>query len=193
MGPPAKGGALSNMERFKIEVDQFSWIGGVRDDPDDLCLHGRVTVRFGKAVLEYFGTVSATALYLLKTLTEDKVMRPEEIQMVPCCGFFLIASEDLSSVSIIGCDDGLDWSTQHEDGGVRMTLSDGTSVWVSLEEYKAQVLAFADKVEAYYNACQPKRIPKEEFDRNGYLAFWKEWHRRYAEAAACPAASDGDR
>ena len=73
------------MEQFKIDVDQFSWIGGVRDDPDDLCLHGRVTVRFGEAVLEYFGTVSATALYLLKTLTEDKVMRPEEIQMVPCC------------------------------------------------------------------------------------------------------------
>ena len=54
---------------FKIDVNGFRWINGPEDDPQDLCLHGHVTVRIGDTVLEDDGTVSATALYLLKTLT----------------------------------------------------------------------------------------------------------------------------
>ena len=68
---------------FKIKADKFEWIGGAADDPQDLCLHGHVTVQFGDTVLEDIGTVSATALYLLKTLTEDKVMAYHDIQMIP--------------------------------------------------------------------------------------------------------------
>ena len=37
---------------FKIKADRFEWIGGVADDPQDLCLHGRVTVQFGDTVVE---------------------------------------------------------------------------------------------------------------------------------------------
>ena len=35
---------------FKVKADRFEWIGGVADDPQDLCLHGRVTVQFGDTV-----------------------------------------------------------------------------------------------------------------------------------------------
>ena len=59
---------------FKITADDLQWIGGAVDDPQDLCLHGHVTVQFGDTVLEDCGTISATALYLLKTLSEDKIM-----------------------------------------------------------------------------------------------------------------------
>ena len=59
---------------FKIDADQFYWICGPEDDPEDLCLHGHVMVQIGKTVMEYDGTVSATALYLLKTLTEDMLI-----------------------------------------------------------------------------------------------------------------------
>lgn len=167
---------------FKIEADNFSWITGTTDDPDDRCLHGDVTVQIGKTLMEYAGTVSATALYLLKTLTEDKIMAPHDIQMVPCCGHFLIANQDLSEVMISGCDNGLDWSTCHENGGVRLILPSGMEEWISMADYRAEVLRFADRVEAYYRACQPKNIPDDEFDRNGYTAFWNEWHWRCAEA-----------
>ena len=44
-------------------------------------------------------------------------------------------------------------------------------------------LLSADKVEAFYRSCRPKHIPKDEFARNGYIAFWNERHRRYTEAA----------
>ena len=67
---------------FEIDADQFSWICGPEDDSEDLCLHGHVTVQIGKTVMEYDGTVSATALYLLKTLTEDKVMSEYDIHRI---------------------------------------------------------------------------------------------------------------
>ncbi len=168
---------------FKIDVDRFSWINGPEDDPEDRCLHGHVTVQIGDTVMDDYGTVSSTALYLLKTLTEDKIMAQYDIQMVPCCGHFLIANKDRSEVTISGCDNGMDWSAVHENGGVRLILPNGEGEWVPYGEYKAEVLRFADKVEGYYAACRPKVIPTDEFDRNGYEAFWNEWHRRYDAAA----------
>lgn len=170
------------MNTFSIDVDNFTWICGPEDDPEDLCLHGHVTVKIGKAAMEYDGTVSATALYLLKTLTEDKVMSENDIQMIPCCGHFLIANKDLSEVSISGCGNGVDWSVVHENGGVKLILPSGASEWVSQQDYQAEVIRFADKVESYYNSCQPKNIPDDEFTRNGYIAFWNEWRRRYEKA-----------
>lgn len=163
---------------FKIDVDDFEWIGGVKDDPQDLCLHGRVTVRIGNTILEDTGTVSATALYLLKTLTEDKIMAYHDIQMIPCCGHFLIANQDLTEVQISGCDTGTDWSTVHEGENVKIILPSGQEEMISLTEYKEEVFHFADKVEAFYKDCTQKEIPSSEFRRNGYIAFWNEWHRR---------------
>lgn len=178
-------------DTFIIDVDNFTWICGLEDDTEDLCLHGHVTVKIGKTVMEYDGTVSATALYLLKTLTNDKIMSEYDIQMVPCCGHFLIANQDLSEVTISGCDDGLDWSTEHEGDGVRITLPSGESQWVDFYSYRYQVLRFTEKVEGYYRSCQPKKIPEDEFERNGYLAFWNEWRQRYVEATLQDAFQTG--
>ena len=54
---------------FRIEVDNLGWIDMRKDNCEDLCLHGYVTVYIGKRKLAYKATVSATALYLLKSLT----------------------------------------------------------------------------------------------------------------------------
>lgn len=167
------------MGTFKIKADEFQWINGAADDPQDLCLHGHITARFGDTVLEDYGTVSATALYLLKTLSEDKIMAPYDIQMIPCCGHFLIANNDLTEVQISGCDTGTDWSTVHEGNAVRLILPSGQEEVVTLREYQYEVLDFAKKVKRFYDSCTPKEIPEDEFDRNGYTAFWNEWQRRY--------------
>lgn len=164
---------------FKIKADELQWICGDADDPKDLCLHGHVTAQFGDTILEDDGTVSATALYLLKTLTEDKVMTHYDIQMIPCCGHFVIANEDLTEVSISGCDNGTDWSTVHEGDCVRLILPSGQEEVVSLQDYLREVLAFANEVKRFYDACTPKEVPEDEFERNGYIAFWNEWERRY--------------
>ena len=164
---------------FKIKADAFEWIGGAKDDPRDLCLHGHVTVRFGDTVLEDAGTVSATALYLLKTLTEDKLMASHDIQMIPCCGHFLIPNAGCTEVQISGCENGTDWSTVHEGDFVRFILPTGQEELMPLREYQYEVLDFAECVKRFYDTCTQKQLPENEFDRNGYIAFWNEWQRRY--------------
>lgn len=168
------------MGLFSIEATSFEWIGATKDDPDDLCLHGHAIACIGDHKLEYDATISATALYLLKTLTEDHIMDTEN-QMLPCCGHFVIPNDTLDNVTILGCPNGIDWSVIHDGDTVILELSDGTKERISIEDYRKAVLTFADKVEAFYKSCTPKRKPEEEFDRNGYIAFWNEWHRRRNE------------
>lgn len=166
------------MSKFNIKATDLIWICDNPDDPEDLCLHGHVKAEIGGNVLEDDGTVSATALYLLKTLTEDKLMAPHDIQMIPCCGHFMIANDDLTNVTILGCDYGTDWSTIHTARGVKIILPTGDETEIPLEEYKEAVFAFADSIEAFYQSCTPKKIPSDEFAKSGYIAFWNEWHRR---------------
>ena len=151
------------MENFQIDATKFYWINEKADDPDDLCLHGHVVVFIGDRHLEDDCTVSATALYLLKSLTEDHIAG-EDIQLLPCCGHFYIPDQRLENVVISGC--------------VVLTLEDGTAVTVPLEEYRQEVFRFADRVEGYYRQCAPKQLPEDGFTRDGYTAFWNEWHRR---------------
>jgi len=106
-------------------------------------------------------------------------MKPYDIQMIPCCGHFLIANKDLTEVEISSCDTGTDWSTIHEGNAVRFVLPSGQEEVVTLREYQYEVLDFAKSVKQFYDACTPKEIPEDEFKRNGYTAFWNEWQRRY--------------
>lgn len=165
---------------FSINATDFEWIDRTKDDPEDLCLHGRAVVHIGSKTLECWATVSATALYLLKTLTEDHILGADN-QMLPCCGFSMFPDETLDNVTIIGCPRGIDWSVLHNGDTVILELEDGTREYVSIEDYRKEVFRFADKIEAFYGFCTPKKIPDEQFDRNGYIAFWNEWHRRRNE------------
>lgn len=163
------------MGYFKINADDFHWMGDPIDDPDDLCLHGHAIACIGDRKLEYDCTVSATALYLLKTLTEDHIIN-EDNQMLPCCGFMLIPDDELTMVSIVGCANGIDWSVIHDGDNVKIVLEDGAEEVVAIEDYTKEVYQFADRVEAYYDACPAKKMCK--LDRDGYIAFWNEWRRR---------------
>ena len=46
---------------FKINANRLEWINGPKDDPEDLCLHGHVTVQVGMNTFSNYGTVSASA------------------------------------------------------------------------------------------------------------------------------------
>lgn len=163
---------------FSIKADHLSWINGVPDDPEDLCLHGHAVATIANRKLSYDATVSATGLYLLKSLTEDHILF-EDNQMLPCCGFFMIPNKTLDNVTICGCPNGIDWSVLHNgDGSVTLELEDGTKETVAMPDYKAAIFRFTDMVEAFYASCSPKKLPDDDFTRNGYLAFWREWHRR---------------
>ena len=158
---------------FTIHVPNLHWLPGSEED-EDLCLHGHAVAVIGGEQLEFDATVSATALYLLKSTREDHI-RGAGLQMLPCCGHFLIANEDLTRVEIVGCDYGIDWSVLHEGDGVRLVTESGGTVWIPMAEYRREVFAFADEIERFYAESKPKKMPHDEFERNGYLAFRKEW------------------
>ncbi|WP_353094008.1 hypothetical protein [Tissierella praeacuta] len=164
-------------QNFKIKVKELYWIDETKDDPNDLCLHGDVTVTIGEEELSYSCTVSAAALRMLKSLSEDHLLTNGD-QMLPCCGHFMIPNETLDEVEIIGCNNGIDWTVLHEDEMVRLITEKGNTVFVYYIQYKEEVLRFADTVEKFYKESLTKNIPEDEFERNGYIAFWNEWHRR---------------
>lgn len=165
------------MGKFTIDAVNLHWIDGSEDDPEDWCLHGHAIAFIGERMLEYDATVSATALYLLKSLTEDHIIH-EENQILPCCGFSYAYNESLDNVDILGCPNGIDWTIRHENNCVVLILEDGTEERVAKNEYREEVFKFADKVEDFYNNCTPKIISDDEFEQSGYIAFWNEWHRR---------------
>ena len=165
------------MAGFHIDAGNFRWISGPEDDPHDLCLHGDASAVIGDETFAYSCTVSAAALYLLKSLTRDHIIY-EENQMLPCCGFFLMANDTLSEAEISGCPNGVDWSVIHDGGAVRLITESGRETVVPMQDYEKEVFRFADKIEAHYQSCAPKILPDDPFDRNGYIAFWNEWHSR---------------
>ena len=162
---------------FQIDAEDFQWIDGKKDNPTDLCLHGQAVAVIGTETFKYKATISATALYLLKTLTEDHIIY-EDNQMLPCCGHFIIPNEDLTNVDICGCPNGIDWSVIHIGNNVKLITDSGKETEVSLEEYRREVLKFADKVEEFYKKCTPKDFSGDEYEEMAYRAFWNEWNRR---------------
>ena len=170
------------MSTFRIEATNLHWMDDPINDQDDLYLHGDAVAIIGDRKLEYEEcTVSATALYLLKTLTEDHII-DQDNQMLPCCGHTLIANDDLTEVVISGCPNGIDWSVIHAGDSVRLILEDGYEVSVPIAQYREEVYRFADLIEEYYRNCPPKILAEDTFERDGYETFWKEWqHRRNEE------------
>ncbi|MCQ4921451.1 DUF3885 domain-containing protein [Tissierella carlieri] len=162
---------------FKIKVNTLYWIDGIKDDPNDLCLYGDIIVNIGEEEISYSCAVSVAAFRMLETLVKDHLPTKGQ-QMLPCCGHFMIPNETLDEVEILGCDNGIDWTVLHEDGMVKIVTDKGNTVFVYYFQYKEEILRFADIVENFYEKSLPKNIPEDEFERNGYIAFWNEWHRR---------------
>ena len=79
-------------------------------------------------------------------------------------------------VNICGCPSGIDWTIIHtDDHKIKHVTNSGQEATIDKDVYKKIVLDFADQVENFYKKSLPKTIPKDDFDKKGYLTFWKEW------------------
>ena len=166
-------------QEFDIKILHLNWIKH-QDDPADLCAHGSVRVVIaGKIIVDEEDgdgwTLSAAALNLMRTLGRDYKADDFASQLIPCCGFFLIANDGADHVEIYGCPNGFDWTIKHEGKQVKHTTNTGEQGTIDQKEYQKLVLAFADQVQQFYRDSAPKELPDDEFDRKGYLAFWTEW------------------
>jgi hypothetical protein len=161
------------------------WIQGAADDPRDLCAHGDIEFRIGEDVL--LGpttgkdlTVSAAALYLLRTLSVPHTNEaPVGDHLFPCCGFSMYDVPGQEDVAISGCFFGQDFQVLHDvrGAGVVIRAADRREWQVGWPEWRAAVFTFADKVSEFYAACSPKQ-PYDEEDVKGFRKFAAEWERR---------------
>lgn len=159
---------------FEIKIKKLYWIDGSQDNKEDLCLHGDLQIRLNDQIVQYSPTVSATGLRLLRSLFEDHQGGNGE-QLFPCCGNTMLANKQVNRVEIIGCDQGLDWSVKHEAGLVTIEADENLKTTYYYLQYKKEVLNFTKQIEDFYKKAGERILPEDEMDREGYLAFWKEW------------------
>ncbi|MET4106173.1 hypothetical protein [Hymenobacter sp. UYP22] len=169
--------------QFELKLLTIGWMENLPEE-EDRCAHGHVLARIGETLLSDEQndkwTVSAAALFLLRTLTQNHTpTTPVGDQLLPCCGFNLWPDVTSDDVLILGCPNGVDWSVEHITAGVQLTASSGETALLSTEEYQRAVVRFADEVYAFYQSSRPKQLPADPEDAAGYEAFWLEWHRRY--------------
>lgn len=165
--------------RIVLEPVNLHWIDGSTDDPADICAHGGVHFELDDAVLldgerEY--TVSAAALYLLRTLHRaHSKTDPVGDCLFPCCGF-LLYDVGTPEVVVLGCLNGDDFEVHHERREGRVIVRSGDGSWaVAADEWRAAVFGFSDRVMAFYDACTQK-VPNAE-DVAGFRLFIEEWRR----------------
>jgi len=159
------------------------WINNAKDDPSDLCAHGDVEFRMGADVLldDSLGwdvTVSAAALYLLRTLSEPHTKQSQDGgQLFPCCGFSMYDVAGQDDVVISGCPNAVDFEVLHEasGAGVFIQSADGRKWQVPWREWRTAVYLFADAVSEFYAASSAKQVPEDD---TGFSKFAAEWQRR---------------
>ncbi|GAA4365206.1 hypothetical protein GCM10023185_35330 [Hymenobacter saemangeumensis] len=168
-------------QKFELRLLSLQWLETLPAE-EDLCAHGQVAARLGGCVLsdeQNSWTVSAAALFLLRTLTADHTPEhPVGEQLLPCCGHTMWPNETSEDVLVLGCPNGADWWVQHHQKQVQLTAPGGKSVLIPFDAYRTQVLDFVDQVEAFYQRIAPKKAPADAVDARGYELFWAEWHRR---------------
>ena len=162
---------------FRIEYGPMEWINGPADDPNDLCAHGEVTVILGDQTLTYACCTSASAMRMLRSLTEDHNIEDcwAGQQMLPCCGHEMLAEGE--NVVIFGCPNGVDYAVQHDGDMVRLTTEDGVCICVPFTQYLAETVPFLDALEVHYQSASAK-VFYDDIQKLGYEAFWNEWNRR---------------
>jgi len=163
---------------FELRIIELHWITGSSDDPDDLCLHGKVFVRIGDEIVDDGKsddwTVSAGAYRMLESVYSDHIENSGE-QFLPCCGHSMYIGID--RLLFIDCPSGLDWSITHKGDTVTLTRKAKTQITMPLLDYKDIVFAFADEIKAFYEKCSPKTPPLEDFEQLALERFWTDWER----------------
>lgn len=170
------------------------WIKGAPDDPADLCAHGHVEFRIGDALLVDPATgpevtVSAAALYLLRTLSRPHTKaQPVADHLFPCCGFGMFSVAGQEDAVVVGCPNGIDFEVLHvdEETGIVVRTDDGRELRVAWSAWAEAVYQFADLVAEFYARSSPKKPSAD--DVSGFRSFAAEWGRRRRRPLVPPPA-----
>jgi hypothetical protein len=175
---------------FELEITRQGWItDGPESVREDLCSHGDIRLVIGGRVIapgdglgDY--TISTSALALLRTLEMESAFDPDaDNQLILCCGMILMTS----------CPIGIYWSVTHAGGRVRLadvalceeigSVRDfpGLSVDLTEHEYRRRIVAFAHKAKEPFVGIE--KVIEEDWERDMYTEFWREYDARLDRAA----------
>ncbi|WP_223963799.1 hypothetical protein [Paraburkholderia sabiae] len=132
-------------------------------------------------------TVSAAALYLLRTFSSDHgegLTVADQNYLFPCCGFNAWKLPEDERVVCIGCPNGLDVEVIHKNGSLVELRKRDVVECVSVDMWTRAVLGFAMQIRQFYQDSRRKAYIADDFDRSGWDAFWKEWSELEASATA---------
>ena len=115
--------------------DMFFRGDNEKEQAYDCCIHGNIIFKIGDNLLSdnTEWCVSASAYRFLHTLFENHFMGAEDF-LIPCCGHFMIPSEDKTSVNISGCNNGIDFNIIHEDENIAIITADNTEYLIPFKE-----------------------------------------------------------
>jgi hypothetical protein len=164
---------------FVIKILDLHWINNI-DDGNDLCAHGHLFLKIGDQVLSDWNsgdwTLSSAALSLLRTIDRNYVKSENSNQLIPHCGHFFIPDEKGEEVVILGCNTGIDWKVIHASNNkIKHILENGYEITMDRDVYERIVFDFTDQIDTFFKTSKPRNLPKDKFDKKGYLSFWKEW------------------
>ena len=139
---------------IEISLQSVSWLNTPNDSPEDKCAHGRVRFSVNGAVLVHptdEWTVSAAAIYLLRTLQSDHTdAHPLCEHLFPCCGHTMI-DDGNEDVAILGCCNGVNLAIQRTNDSVTISNAEGNCFSVPYDEYAEAVRHFSSAVRAFYD------------------------------------------
>ena len=163
---------------MELYATDLRFMGDTEEDKTyDACIHGKVFLKIGDEILSDGQTewcVSASAYHFLRTLFQDRLLDTEN-QIIPCCGNFLVPSEDKTTVTIVGCPNGIDFSVSHENEHIIIRTRDDKIFTVRFEEYANAVLTYAKQIQDFYTQNPPRRF-QDKFDKDGFSVFCNEWY-----------------
>jgi len=165
-----------------LRPTNLHWIDGSLDGTEDLCAHSGVDFRIGDSVLvqpsDGDWTVSAAALYLLRTLSQPHTKeQPITEYLFPCCGNGIFEVDGQDDVQIVGCNSGIDFEVLQVGDEIILTVQDGTQFRIAFSDWRRAVCDFSDSVRAFYSASSPKE-PEDDWERRSFDKFLAEWSRR---------------
>ena len=150
---------------FQIEILDLHWLHNMPEELDR-CAHGNVRVTIGDEIIvdqqpgDEDWTLSAMALHLLRTLENDH--HPESRvgeHLIPHCGFHIDHLEIEGDVYLQGCFEGVNFWIVHEADKIKITSETGVQAQLSVDEYRKEVLKFADEIMSFYERSKPKELP----------------------------------
>lgn len=167
-----------------LDAVDLKWVTGESDDPNDQCAHGLCDFSVGDTV--FFSrddeeiTVSAAALFLLRTLQHDH--QPDKRItgtnfLFPCCGNSVWLVEDKFPVDVAGCHLGKDIWLKHTGNEVELESDRGKAI-VKFADWERSVANFSDQVLDFYKSSSKKVVVKDKYDRKAWRAFWAEFYSR---------------